>query len=181
MYGDRRSSEFIIGLHIFLDVAKANKRDGFIRCPCSLCKNSKNYSSSDRLHSHLLQYGFMPGYNCWTKHGEKGVRMEDNEEEEDDDTYPMFPEHGGTSMGEDEAEEEAFVDEPDDDLGRAILDAQINCESENERLKLERMLEDQKNCYTQIAKMAGKSWIPHWNCCNGRRRMVYLTRDLKSC
>ena len=47
-------------------------------------------------------------------------------------------------MGEDEAEEEFIVDEPDDDLCRAILDALINCESENGRLKLEHMLEDHK-------------------------------------
>ena len=172
MYGDRRSSEFIIGLHIFLDVAKANKRDGFICCPCSLCKNSKIYSSSDRLHSHLLQYGFMPGYNCWTKHGERWVIMEDNEEEEDDDTYPMFPEHGGTSMGEDEAEEEAFVDEPDDDLGRAILDAQINFESENERLKLEHMLEDHKkmlypNCEDGQKKLGTTLELLQWKAENG--------------
>ena len=67
--------------------------------------------------------------------------MEDNEEEANDN-YPMFTEHGGTTMGEDEAEEEPIVDEPDDDLRRAIRDAQINCGSENERLKLERMLDD---------------------------------------
>ena len=45
-------------------------------------------------------------------------------------------------MGEDEVEEEPIVDEPVDDLHRAILDAQINSGSENERQKLERMLED---------------------------------------
>ena len=67
--------------------------------------------------------------------------MEDNEEEEDDANYPTFSEHGGTTMGEDE---EPIVDEPDDDLSRAINDAHINCESQNERLKLERMLEDHK-------------------------------------
>ena len=48
-------------------------------------------------------------------------------------------------MGEDEAEEEPIFyepifDDPDDDLGRAILDAKINRGSENERLKLEKML-----------------------------------------
>ena len=62
--------------------------------------------------------------------------MEDNEIEEDNDNYPMFNEHGDTTMGEDEAEEESIVDEPDDDLRRAILNAKINCGSENERLKL---------------------------------------------
>ena len=77
--------------------------------------------------------------------------MEDIEEEEDNDNYPMFGEHGDTAMGEDEPELEDIVDEPeledivdesDDDLRRVILDEQINCASENERSKLERMLED---------------------------------------
>ena len=37
----------------------------------------------------------MPHYNVWTKHGERGVMMEDNEDEEDDDGYPGhgFPEY----------------------------------------------------------------------------------------
>jgi hypothetical protein len=65
--------------------------------------------------------------------------MEDNEEKEDDDNYPEFPEYGDTAMGEDEEE---APDEPADDLGRAIVDAQRDCESEKERLKFERMLED---------------------------------------
>ena len=42
----------------------------------------------------------------------------------------------------DEDAKELIFDEPDDDLGRAIRDAKINCGSENEKLKLERMLED---------------------------------------
>ena len=141
MYDDRRSAEFINGLYSFLCEAEANKRNGFMCCPCGVCKNTKDYSSSKTPHTHLFRYGFMFGYNCWTKHGERGVVMEDNEEEEDDDNYPMFPEYGGTTMGE--AEEEAS-DEPADDLGRAIVDAHNNFESEKERLKLERMLEDHK-------------------------------------
>jgi hypothetical protein len=47
----------------------------------------------------MLQHGFMPSYNCWTKHRERGVTMEDNEEE-DDDNYPEFPKYGDTFMGE---------------------------------------------------------------------------------
>jgi hypothetical protein len=42
----------------------------------------------------------MPNYNVWTKHGERGVIMEDNEEEGDDDNYPGFPEYGDAFMGE---------------------------------------------------------------------------------
>ena len=169
MYDDRRSPEFINGLNSFLGVAEANKRNGFMCCPCGVCKNTKDYSSSKMLHSHLFRHGFMSGYNCWTKHGEKGVVMEDNEEEEDDDNYPMFPEYGGTTMGE--AEEEAS-DEPADDLGRAIVDAHRNCESEKERLKLERMLEDHKkllypNCEDDKKKLGTTLELLQWKAENG--------------
>ena len=100
MYGDRRNPEFIDGMHKFLRVAETNKKqNGFISCPCSVCQNMKDYSSSKTLHFHLLQSGFMSGYNCWTKHGEPGLIMEDNEEGEDDDNYPMFTTHGGTTVG----------------------------------------------------------------------------------
>ena len=70
--------------------------------------------------------------------------MEDDEEEEDNDNYRMFGEYGDTEMGEDESEFEDIVDESDDDFRQVIREEQINCGSENERLKLERMLEDYK-------------------------------------
>ena len=92
MYGDRRTSEYITGLQNFIVVAKANRsRNGFMCCPCVDCQNKKDYSNTKTIHMHLLRSGFMPSYNCWTKHGERGVMMEDNEEEEDDDNYPKFP------------------------------------------------------------------------------------------
>ena len=31
----------------------------------------------------------------------------------------------------------------------------------------------------KYAKMTTQSSLPHWNCCNGRQTMVYLTRDLE--
>ena len=102
--------------------------------------------------------------------------MEDNEEEEDDDNYPP-PEYGDAAMGEAEDLEEPD-DVPGDDLRRVIVDAQRECESEREKLKFDRMLEDHKKGCTQITKMTTESSVPHWNCCNGRQTMVYLTRDL---
>jgi hypothetical protein len=147
MYGDRRTSEFIEGLRNFGDVAQANIQNGFMCCPCLDCGNKKEYSSWKILHSHLLWKGFMPSYNCWTKHGERGVIMEDNEEEADDD---MYPEYSDTAMGEaksegtGEAEYEEASDEPDDDLHRAIVDAHREAESVNEKRKLKGMLEDHK-------------------------------------
>src|SRR5664279_3226692 len=101
MYGDRLSSEYRAGLDEFLGVAQAHKENGFMCCPCVDCRNVRERSSSRVLHGHLLRRGFMPSYNCWTKHGERGVVMEDNEEEEED---PMFPEYDDTAM-EDNAEE----------------------------------------------------------------------------
>jgi hypothetical protein len=45
MYGDRRTSEFIEGLHNFGDVAQANIRNGFMCYPYVDCGNKKEYSS----------------------------------------------------------------------------------------------------------------------------------------
>ena len=87
MYGDRHTSEYIKGVHDFLEVAEANKQNGFMCCPCPICGNTKSYSDRKILHTHLLYKGFMPHYNVWTRHGEIGVMMEDGEEEEDDDNY----------------------------------------------------------------------------------------------
>ena len=87
MYGDRHTSEYIKGVHDFLEVAEANKQNGFMCCACPICGNTKSYSDRKILHTHLLYKGFMPHYNVWTRHGEIGVMMEDGEDEEDDDNY----------------------------------------------------------------------------------------------
>ena len=128
MYGDRRSSDFLAGLHKFIHVAETNKEDGFMPCPCVDCRNVKEHSSSRTLQGHLLRRGFMPSYNCWTKHGERGVMMEDDEEENDDENYRMFSEeYGDTAMEDNEeegGEEQQTPDEHADGLGRVISDVQ---------------------------------------------------------
>ncbi|KAK1633133.1 hypothetical protein QYE76_007448 [Lolium multiflorum] len=150
-------------MHYFLNVAEANKQsNGFIYCPCSSCKNMKDYSTSKNIHVHLLENGFIPSYNCWTKHGERGVILEDNEEEEDSDNYPIFTEDSDSRMGGDEAEEEPIFDEPifddpNDDLGRAILDAKMNCGNKNERLKLEKMRGSQQTVAPKLRKWPEKA------------------------
>ncbi|XP_037444804.1 uncharacterized protein LOC119313096, partial [Triticum dicoccoides] len=147
MYGNRLSGEFTTGLKDFLVVANANKQGGFVICPCVICKNHKGYSSSRDVHMHLLRHGFMPSYNCWTKHGERGVIMEEDEEGDDfiDESY--LAHFGDTFMedaeGEGEGEEEAR-DDPVDDLGRTIANARRRCETEKERENLDRMLEDHR-------------------------------------
>ena len=79
---------------------------------------------------------------------------EDDEEEGDDENIIIrgFAEYGAfddTAMGEAKEEvatkeEVAAKDEPDDYLGQAIRDAQRECESEKEKIKFKRMLEDHK-------------------------------------
>ena len=80
----------------------------------------------------------MFGYNVWTKHGEKGVMMEDGDEEEnDDDNYrSMFPEYNDTAMeyNEEEGEAERAADETGDDFGRVISDARRDCDTDKESL-----------------------------------------------
>jgi hypothetical protein len=94
--------------------------------------------------------------------------MEDNDEE-DDDNYPGFPEYGDTFMREaeggakGEAEGEAH-DEPPDDLGRTIADARRECETNKEREKLDRMLEDHKKSLYPNCQNGLKKWTAHLNC-----------------
>lgn len=85
MYSDKKiSSDYLNGVHGFLRAAESNRPpSGFIICPCKQCKCQKDYKSTKSLHDHLIKWGFMPNYFVWTKHGERGVVMEDDEEEDD--------------------------------------------------------------------------------------------------
>ena len=160
MYGNRFDANFRKGMHSFLVVAEANKRrDGFICYPCLECRNEKDYTSSRVIQSHLLLSGFMSDYNVWTKHGERGVMMEDSDKEDNDDNYQsMFPEYADTAMEDNEEEggEERAPDDPAD-LGRAISDAKRDYDTDKERFQFNKMLEDHKNCCTQIAKIVRRS------------------------
>ena len=170
MYADRRSTEYIQGVQSFPNVANANKRNGFMCCPCRRCRNDKDYSSSQTLHIHLIQFGFMDGYNCWTKHGEKGVMMEDNEEEENNDNNYMSPEYGGNERGEAEHEEADPIIH--DDLRGVIVDAHTQAETALEKIKLERMLENHKTklyptCEDGNTKLGTTLELLQWKAENG--------------
>jgi hypothetical protein len=108
--------ELINDVHKFINVAKAHKPTGLFHFPSRICKNEKDYSSTKTLHSHMFQRGFMLNYICWTRHGERGVMLEDEEEEE----YNIlnFAQYGAsedTTMGE--LEEDAEVEVVEYDLG----------------------------------------------------------------
>jgi hypothetical protein len=115
----------------------------------------------------------MPGYYCWAMHGERGVRLEENEEE-DDDSYPMSPkEYSDTAMEDNEEEgggneeEQWASDEPDDGLSWVISDAKQQCNTEREKLKLEAMQKDHKkllypNCKDGSTKLGTTLELLKW-------------------
>ena len=70
-------------MHEFIEAAEKHKHGGFVRCPCKFCKNERDYSSSRTIHSHLFGSGFMLNYYVWTKHGERRIMLDNNEEVED--------------------------------------------------------------------------------------------------
>ena len=77
--------------------------------------------------------------------------MEGNEEEENDDNYPMFPEYGDTANGETEDEEAPDAPMSDDDFHQVIVDAHREATAD-EKLKLERMLADHKKLLYQTCE-----------------------------
>ena len=85
------------------------------------------------------------------------------------------------ATGEAAEDQEEPDDVPDDDdLRRVIVDARTQCISQKEKLKFDRMLEDHKkrlypNCEDGNTKLG-----TYWNCCSGRQRMLWLTKDLRS-
>ena len=111
---DRRSMEFINGVHEFINAAKKhNKHGAFFHCPCRICNNKKNYSSTRTIHSHLFQNGLMPNHNVWTEHGKRGTMLK-NDDEKEEKSIPDFADNYGaffedTTMGEPEKAEEHML------------------------------------------------------------------------
>ena len=82
-------------------------------------------------------------------------------------------------MGEPEEDTKGYVVE--DDLDQMLRETEEGCETEKESRDLKRMLQDYRTLLYPDANKAKRSWLPHWNCCNGKHQMVCLTRDSRSC
>ncbi|WVZ49430.1 hypothetical protein U9M48_000795 [Paspalum notatum var. saurae] len=166
---DRRSQEYIDGVHQFISIAKSHMNSGFIRCPCFDCKNQKEYSSSRDIQSQLMKRGFMPNYVCWTKHGESGVMLRDDEDDEEEFHNVDYAEHpffADTMMGDGEDVEET------DALGAMLQGAEKYYDNENVRKKLERMMEDHKtplypDCKEGHKKLRSTLELLQWKAANG--------------
>jgi hypothetical protein len=87
--------------------------------------------------------------------------MEEDEEEEQldpDDILAQYCDFPDTAMGEakEEAGAEHALAKDDDALGDVIRDAQRDCESDNEKAKFDRKLEDHKKLLYPFAKYGQK-------------------------
>jgi hypothetical protein len=162
MNADRQSLEYIAGMQAFLEVDKANKNPkGFMCCPSSLCRNDKDYSDWGTLHLHLIKNGFTVNYVLWTRHGERGVVMEENEDEEDDSNIPDWAagQDFADTLMEDADEEEIPEDVHVDDLSQVLKDAQRDCENDNEKEKLCCMIEDHRKLVYPDCKQGHKRCV----------------------
>jgi hypothetical protein len=166
MHGSRSTSAWIQGLDSFLKAAMANRSPkGLMCCPCSVCENKKEFRKRETLWNHLALNGFMSNYSLWTKHGEVGVMMEDNEEDDDgDNNLPdwAWVHEAGDFQDEpmDEGEVNVAQEEPPDELGQALLDAQKDSDTVKEALKFEKMLEDHKRPLFPSCKPEQKKLVP---------------------
>jgi len=177
MYGGRATSAWINGLESFLNAAEANRSPkGLMFCPCSVCQNMKEYKKRDTLWSHIYDRGFMRSYNVWTKHGEHGVMMEDNEEDDDNNDIPdwAFLHEVGGFQDEpmDECEANVAQEQPPDELGQVLVDAQKDSETAKEQKKFENMLEDHRKllypgCKPEQKKLGTTLEMLKWKATNG--------------
>jgi hypothetical protein len=105
----------------------------------------------------LIKNGFMANYVLWTRHGERGVVMEENEDEEDDNNIPDWAagqDFADTLM--ENADEEEIPEDGVDDLGQVLKDAQRDCENDNEKAKLRRMIKDHRKLLYPDCKQGHK-------------------------
>ena len=177
MYGDRCSRAWINGLDEFLKAAEANKNEkGFMCCPCRVCRNEKQFSNSRRLMVHLYENGFKENYTIWTKHGEPGVVMGDDDIEDDEMNIPDLAHLHEVGFFEDEqmgeAEETHVEEQSPDALGQALHDAHKDSETAKEAKKFEKMLEDHKTllypgCKKGHKKLGSTLEMLQWKASNG--------------
>ena len=133
-------------VHNGVDEAHKSSK-GLMFCPCRICRNQKEFLKRHTLHVHHFEKGFMDNYTLWTKHGEPGVPMEDNGEDNDDDNIPDWAHLYEADDFEDEpmheAEEKAAEEQqPPDELGQVLVDAYRDTETLKESKKFEKMLEN---------------------------------------
>jgi hypothetical protein len=172
---DQLYKEVIDGLHHFLDMAEANKRNGFICYRANIARIRRITPLQGPFNNHIFSHGFIPKYIYWTSREEKGLIMEENEEEECEDNFSAHAGFG--AFDDDTAMEEAHEgevadDDPTNDFGLALHDAREDCESKKERMKFQQMLEDHQKllypgCEDGLKKLGGTLELLQWKATHG--------------
>ncbi|WVZ83078.1 hypothetical protein U9M48_030258 [Paspalum notatum var. saurae] len=81
--GKAHSAEWRKKTQDFIDHAFSLTTHYRVRCPCNEHNNGK-FVTREQLVRDLVDYGFMPGYETWTFHGEKETRVQTEGEANDD-------------------------------------------------------------------------------------------------
>ncbi|WVZ49234.1 hypothetical protein U9M48_000608 [Paspalum notatum var. saurae] len=81
--GKGHSAELRRKTQAFIDHAFSLTTHYRVRCPCNL-HNNRKFVTREQLVRDLVDYGFMPGYETWTFHGEKETRVQTEGEADDD-------------------------------------------------------------------------------------------------
>ena len=83
MHLSRTDKQYMHGVSQFITDAKAHAgNENPVFRSCKDCKNQRNFCQIESIRSHLITRGFMPIYTIWTMHGEVGVNVP---QENDDD------------------------------------------------------------------------------------------------
>ena len=76
MHLSRMDKRYMHGVNQFITNAKAHARNGNpVFCPCKDCMNQRKWAQIESIRMHLITRGFMPNYMIWTMHGEVGVNV----------------------------------------------------------------------------------------------------------
>ncbi|XP_035841400.1 uncharacterized protein LOC118488249 [Helianthus annuus] len=132
------SAKYILGVQSFLKAAEAhrvrvNAEDQLIFCPCASCKNFQKHDIKE-IKFHLLRDGFVPGYTCWSKHGESlSNRGTSSFNEDNDQTY---------NNEQDTDQENDALNEDNDNFNEMYDDLETNV-GDNGQEKLRKLLEDE--------------------------------------
>ncbi|PWA68561.1 ulp1 protease family, C-terminal catalytic domain-containing protein [Artemisia annua] len=138
--------EFVNGVQSFLIAAESNrvaKGDIEIYCPCSQCKNFVPYNNIKAIEYHLLKFGFVCNYTCWSEHGESLV---DN----------------STSIHVSNANEknDSYINDKHENLNEMLHDLEANGDIDQEDLQQLRFLKCKNRNIPIVApkEMYAKPW-----------------------
>ena len=137
------------GVSQFITDVKAHAGNGNpVFCLCKDCMNQRKWAQIESVQMHLIIRGFMPNYTIWTMHGEVGVNV--LQENDDDVDMPDVANHDGDEEPGVNTEPMPTVNnvfrntladntEDNDGISQLLRNVETRCLSERQLRKLEKM------------------------------------------